>query len=69
MKKFNTTGVCILSKHYIVDISERIKKIKKMMDAGKYFTIGDIMEMVRAKMIRENHTEKGQEWGIVWESI
>ena len=39
MKEFNTTAVCIPSKHYMVDLSERVFQIKKMVDAGKYFTI------------------------------
>ena len=39
MKEFNTTAVCIPAKHYMVDLSERVKEIKKMVDAGKYFTI------------------------------
>ena len=39
MKKFNTTAVCISSKHYMVDLSERVKEIKKLVDEGKYFTI------------------------------
>lgn len=39
MKVFNTTAVCIPSKHYMVDISENVSEIKKMVDAGKYFTI------------------------------
>ena len=39
MKEFNTTAVCIPSKHYMVDLSERIREIKKLVDAGKYFTI------------------------------
>ena len=39
MKVFNTTAVCIPEKHYMVDLSERIKEIKKLVDAGKYFTI------------------------------
>ena len=39
MKKFNTTAVCIPSKHYMVDLSERVTEIKKMVDAGEYFTI------------------------------
>ncbi len=39
MKKFNTTGVCIPSKHYMVDLSERVAEIGKMVDDGKYFTI------------------------------
>ena len=39
MKRFNTTAVCIPSKHYMVDLSERVAEIKKMVDTGKYFTI------------------------------
>ena len=39
MKSFNTTAVCIPSKHYMVDLSERVKEIKKLIDAGKYFAI------------------------------
>lgn len=39
MKEFNTTAVCIPSKHYMVDLSERINEIKKLVDEGKYFTI------------------------------
>lgn len=39
MKEFNTTGKCIPSKHYMVDLSERVREITKLVDAGKYFTI------------------------------
>ena len=39
MKEFNTTAVCIPEKHYMVDLTERVKEIRKMVDAGKYFTI------------------------------
>ena len=39
MKTFNTTAVCVPSKHYMVELSERVKEIKKLVDAGKYFTI------------------------------
>ena len=39
MKNFNTTAVCIPSKHYMVDLTERVKEISKLIDAGKYFTI------------------------------
>ena len=39
MKQFNTTGVCMPEKHYMVDLSERVKEIKKLVDDGKYFTI------------------------------
>ena len=39
MRKFNTTAVCIPSKHYMVDLSDRVRKIKMMVDEGEYFTI------------------------------
>ncbi len=39
MKTFNTTAVCVPSNHYMVDLSERVEEIKKLVDAGKYFAI------------------------------
>ena len=39
MKVFTTTGACIPENNYMVDITERLKKIRKMVDAGDYFTI------------------------------
>lgn len=38
-KKFNITGLCVKSKHYMVDISDKINKIVAMVDEGEYFTI------------------------------
>ena len=39
MKEFVTTGICNPEKHYMVDISERLREIKAMVDAEKYFCI------------------------------
>ena len=39
MKVFNSTAVCVASEHYMVDLTERVKEIKKLVDAKKYFTI------------------------------
>lgn len=39
MKYFNVTGLCIPEKHYMVDISSKVKKILEMVDRGDYFTI------------------------------
>ena len=36
---FNVNADCQPSLHYMVDISDRLKKIKEMVDAGQYFTI------------------------------
>ena len=37
MKSFNTTGVCLSSMHYMVDLSSCVDEIKSMVDKGKYF--------------------------------
>lgn len=39
MRIFNTTAICLPSKHYMVDLTSRIKEIKQLVDDGKYFTI------------------------------
>ena len=36
---FNTTGVCIPEKHYMVNINGRLQQIRVLVDEGKYFTI------------------------------
>lgn len=38
-KSFNTNGYCDPELHYMVDLSGRLREIKAMVDAGKYFTI------------------------------
>ena len=47
VKKYNTTAVCIPSKHYMVDLSERVQEIKKLVDDGKYFTINQACQYLR----------------------
>ncbi|MGE5343184.1 MAG: AAA family ATPase [Candidatus Omnitrophota bacterium] len=38
-KEFNTTGVCIPKRHYMVDISKKTEKILEMIEHGDYFVI------------------------------
>ena len=38
-KRFNITGSCVPDQHYMVDITERLEKIKEMIDRGDYFVI------------------------------
>lgn len=38
-KRFNVTGVCIPQYHYMVDLSEKVNEIKRLVDQGEYFTI------------------------------
>lgn len=39
MKKFNIMGVCVPERHYMVDLSERLQKIKGMVEEGLYFSV------------------------------
>ena len=39
MKEFNTTGLCNPNKHYMVDISNKLYDIKKLVEKEKYFII------------------------------
>lgn len=39
-KEFHVTGTCIPEKHYMVDVSGRVKRIvADYIEKGKYFTI------------------------------
>ena len=37
MKEFNTTGLCNPNKHYMVDISDKLENIKKLVEKEKVF--------------------------------
>src|SRR5215469_11409858 len=39
MREFNVTGICVSDMHYMVDISEKIEQIFKLVEGKKYFTI------------------------------
>ncbi|MCQ2218703.1 MAG: AAA family ATPase [Paludibacteraceae bacterium] len=38
-KEFNTTGSCNPERHYMVNIDDKLAKIRELVDKGKYFTI------------------------------
>ena len=39
MREFNVTGLCVPNRHYMVNISEKIEQIFKLVEGEKYFTI------------------------------
>ena len=51
-KVFNTTAVCIPKEHYMVNLDERLKKIKVFVDAGKYFTINRARQYGKTTALR-----------------
>ena len=65
MKVFNTTAVCIPEKHYMVDLSERVREIKKMVDAGKYFTINRARQYGKTTTLTALKKELKNEYVVV----
>jgi len=52
MREFNVTGICIPSKHYMVDISNKVSQIATMVGKGQYFTINRARQYGKTTTIR-----------------
>ena len=39
MREFNSTGLCVPRKHYMVDISGRVEQMRAMVERGDYFCV------------------------------
>ena len=53
MREFNVTGLCLPDKHYMVDISEKIRQILAMVEKGRYFTINRARQYGKTTTIRQ----------------
>ncbi|MDR1830793.1 MAG: AAA-like domain-containing protein, partial [Candidatus Fibromonas sp.] len=53
MREFNVTGLCIPGKHYMVDISEKVRQIFAMVEKGQYFTINRARQYGKTTTIRQ----------------
>jgi len=53
MREFNVTGLCIPSKHYMADISNKISQIVAMVEKGQYFTINRARQYGKTTTIRQ----------------
>jgi hypothetical protein len=51
-KVFNVTGACSPDKHYMVDISERLSAIKRLVDNGAYFTMNRARQYGKTTTLR-----------------
>ncbi len=65
MREFNTTAVCIPAKHYMVDLTERVKEIKKLVDAGKYFTINRARQYGKTTTLTALAGALDQEYAVI----
>jgi hypothetical protein len=65
MKDFNTTGLCNPNQHYMVDITERLKQIEAMVDAGDYFTINRARQYGKTTTISALTAFIGEKYKVV----
>ena len=65
MKHFNTAAVCIPEKHYMVDLSERVKEIRKLVDGGKYFTINRARQYGKTTTLKALKDFLAQDYDVI----
>jgi hypothetical protein len=67
MKKvFNVTGACNPTQHYMVDISERLVKIKALVDEGAYFTINRARQYGKTTTLDALQQYLSNEYNVVY---
>ena len=71
-KTFNVSGNCYPELHYMVDLSDRLLEIKKMVDAGQYFTINRARQYGKTTtlnslegLLRQNYTVISLDFQII----
>lgn len=65
MKKFNTTGICKPDIHYMVDIGERLKQIKNLVDDGEYFVINRARQYGKTTTLMELKKFLAEDYTVV----
>ena len=53
MREFNITGVCVPNMHYMVDVTNKIEEVKKLVFQGKYFTINKARQFGKTTIINQ----------------
>lgn len=51
-KFFNVNANCIPKQHYMVDLTDRLEQVKKMVDAGQYFTINRARQYGKTTLLK-----------------
>ena len=65
MKSFNTTAVCIPSENYMVDLSDRVEQIRKMIDEKKYFCINRGRQYGKTTTIAAMEVSLADEYDVI----
>lgn len=64
-KRFNTTGVCIPKKHYMVDISNKIDEIEKLVDEEFYFVINRPRQFGKTTTLNELYKRLNSKYSVI----
>ncbi|MCL2815125.1 MAG: AAA-like domain-containing protein [Oscillospiraceae bacterium] len=65
MKKFNVTGICVPDKDYMVDISDKIAQIKKLIDDERYFAINRARQYGKTTTLYELRRRLSNEYLVI----
>lgn len=64
-KYFNTEGCCYPDEHYMVNLDSRLREIKRMVDAGKYFSVNRGRQYGKTTMIAALEKTLEEEYDVV----
>ena len=64
-KRFNTTGVCIPKKHYMVDISNKIDEIEKLVSQEFYFVINRPRQFGKTTTLNELYKRLNSKYKVI----
>ncbi|NRY63789.1 AAA family ATPase [Clostridium beijerinckii] len=64
-KRFNTTGVCVPKKHYMVDISGKINEIEKLVDDEFYFVINRPRQFGKTTTLNELYKRLNNKYKVI----
>lgn len=65
VRRFNDVGLCNPLIHYTVDIQERLKKIKELVDAGAYFTINRARQYGKTTTLAALEKYLAEEYAVI----
>lgn len=64
-KRFNTTGVCIPKKHYMVDISSKLDQIEKLIEDEFYFVINRPRQYGKTTTLNELYKRLNNKYTVI----
>ncbi|MBQ0030259.1 MAG: AAA-like domain-containing protein [Bacteroidales bacterium] len=64
-KEFNTTGSCNPERHYMVNIDDKLAKVKELVDKGLYFTINRARQFGKTTMLNLLYNRLKSEYLII----